>query len=80
MDAVLYFMFSFFERNMANTDAASVELITDPIRKLSTGSVLSTKRQNKPTSADVMITPADDSNEAFNATGRATLHFVPKPP
>lgn len=39
MESVWYRRPILFERRMANTDAASVELITAPIRRLSSSSI-----------------------------------------
>ena len=42
MEAVLYFKLRRFERNIEKTDAASVELIIEPISKLSRNSIFKT--------------------------------------
>ena len=65
---------------MENTDAASVELMTAPIRKLSKRAIRSASQQKSPTSPAVSTVPSDDSSPAFSATGRASRHLVPKPP
>ena len=65
---------------MAKTDAASVELMTEPNRKLSSTGILSICQQKRPTRPAVATVPTEDSTMAFAATGRAALHFVPKPP
>ena len=78
--AVLYFRLNCFERSTENTDAASVELITAPISKLSLTDILSTNIENNPVIPAVRITPAVESVTAFAAAGFAALHFVPKPP
>ena len=79
-DAVPYFRFSFLERRMENTDAASVEPRTAPIRMPSIQLVCRANRQNTPTPNAVRNTPSVDSSTDFPATGLAALHFVPKPP
>ena len=79
-DAVPYFRFSFLERRMENTDAASVEPRTAPIRRPSIQLVCRANRQNTPTPNAVRNTPSVDSSTDFPATGLAALHFVPKPP
>ena len=79
-DAVRYFKFSRLERKIEKTDAASVELIKEPIKKLSANSILSAKKQNRPVRPAVKTTPAVDSKTARPTTGFAALHFVPYPP
>ena len=65
---------------MENTDAASVEPRTAPIRMPSIQLVCRANRQNTPTPNAVRNTPSVDSSTDFPATGLAALHFVPKPP
>ena len=79
-DAVPYFKFSFFARKMEKTEAASVELMTEPISKLSSNPTCSTMWQKPPTATAVRKTPTVESRMARPATGFAALHFVPKPP
>ncbi len=79
-EAVRYFKFSRLERRMENTEAASVELISEPIKKLSAGSIPSTPQQNNPVPPAVSTTPAVESSTARPITGFAALHLVPKPP
>ena len=79
-EAVLYFKFNFFDRRIANTDAASVEPTSEPIRKLSVQSIPNAKWQKTPVSPDVTTTPAVDSRIAFVATDLACSQFVPNPP
>ena len=71
---------SFLERRMENTDAASVELITAPVRKLARGEKSSTKKQKRAVSRAVTATPRVESTTARAAAGLAASHRVPKPP
>ena len=75
-----YFRLSFLLLRIANTLAASVELITAPSRKPSVGANFKTNVQNNPTSAAVRIVPTDESRIDRPAAFLALLHFVPKPP
>ena len=79
-EAVLYFRPRRLERRMENTLAASVELITAPVRKLSRGEKPRAKRQNRAVSRAVSTTPRVDRVTALPAMGRAASHRVPKPP
>lgn len=65
---------------MEKTDAASVELMTEPIKKLSKGPKRRTKWQNRAVSPAVSTTPRVDRQIALAATGRAAFQLVPKPP
>ena len=78
--ALLFLRPSFRERSMENTVAASVELMTAPIRKLSSQAHPSAKWQNSPTRTAVRATPTVASSPASTATGLADFHLVPKPP
>ena len=65
---------------MEKTVAASVELITAPIRKLSSQAHPRAKWQNSPTKEAVSATPNVESIPASMAMGLADFHLVPKPP
>ena len=78
--AVLYFKLSRLERNMEKTDAASVELITAPIKKLSVNGsfrIYVQKRVQKPA---VKIVPKEDNKIACKVTFLSSGFFVQKPP
>ena len=68
------------ERRMEKTEAASVEEMTAPSRKLSRAGRERTCQQNSPTRPAVSVVPREDSSAAFPATGLAWLQLVPKPP
>jgi hypothetical protein len=79
-ESVWYFRASFRFRRMENTDAASVEDTTDPMRKLShRGSPRTTWASPASRSADP-ATPSVDRTAAAPSTGRAACSLVPKPP
>ena len=80
IEAVPYRRFSFLLLSTEKTDAASVELITAPISRLSSHSKPSTSLQNAPVAKAVSKTPAEASISDLPATFLASLHFVPKPP
>ena len=80
IEAVLYFSPRFFDLRMEKTDAASVELRTEPIRKLNLGSIPRTSQQKSPVTPAVIRTPIEASRPALSATGRACFQLVPKPP
>ena len=80
MDAVPYFKFSFLERRMENTEAASVEPRTAPMSIPSRSSMPSTYQQKIPVSRAVNSTPSVERTMDFAATGRASRQLVPKPP
>ena len=79
-EAVWFLRPSFLERRMENTDAASVELMTAPVRKLSRAEKPSAKWQNSAVSSAVTATPRVDSTTARAAAGRAASQRVPKQP
>ena len=79
-EAVLSFRSCFCVFRILNTEAASVDAITEPIRKLSSHSSPRTNLTNSPTKPAVSATPAVDRSTAFAATGLAAFRFVPKPP
>ena len=72
--------FSLFARRMEKTDAASVEAMTDPMRKLRSHGSPRMKWMNPPVKRAVTTTPALESTIAGAATGFAMDQFVPKPP
>ena len=76
----MYLKFNFLALSIAKTEAASVEHITDPISKLSTGFIFKQKWQKIPTKKAVIIVPKEESRIACVATGFASFHLVPKPP
>ena len=78
--AELFFRPSLRERSMENTEAASVELTTEPMRRLSTQPHPSAKWQKSPVSPAVRNTPKLASSPAGRATQRADSQRVPKPP
>ena len=78
--AVLFLRPSFLDLRMENTDAASVELTTEPSRKPSTHPHRRAKWQNSPVSPAVRITPKEASSDASRAMGLAASHLLPKPP
>ena len=65
---------------MENTDAASVELRTAPIRKANLGSILRTFQQNSPVMPAVRNTPNVARMPACTAIGLASFQRVPNPP
>ena len=72
---------------MLKTEAASVELMTEPTSMLSTQPMSGTKGSRRkmsqtatPTSPAVSAVPAKERSSARPATGRASLKLVPKPP
>ena len=71
---------SFFERRIENTEAASVELITEPMSRLSYTESPNTPKQNSAVMPAVSTTPRLASRIAWAATGRASFQLVPKPP
>ena len=79
-EAVWSRRFSRLERRMENTEAASVEAMTAPSRKLSKVGRDRTAQQNSPTSPAVKAVPKEERMAAFPATGLAWLQLVPKPP
>ena len=79
-ESVPYFSDKCLERKIEKTEAASVELKTEPIRKPSVHCIPSTNVQNTVTDKAVSTTPIKDSRMALAATGLAVFHFVPKPP
>ena len=85
-DEVWYFKFSLRERRILNTDAASVEQMTEPMSMLSTqpmppkGSSRKMHHTPTPTSPAVRAVPAKDKSSALPATGFASLKLVPNPP
>ena len=86
-DEVPYFKLRRRERRMLNTEAASVEQMTEPMSIASTqpisgakGKTLNTHQANTPTSPAVSAVPAKDRSSALPATGLASLKLVPKPP
>ena len=78
--AVLFLSPSFLDLKIENTDAASVELITEPISMLSIHDQPNAKWQNSPVSPAVRTTPNDASRTASLAIGRADSQRVPNPP
>ena len=74
------FRFSFCERNIAKTDAASVDATIEPISNPSNNVVLNTKKQNTPVNPAVKTTPNVDKRIDGIATGLAILQLVPNPP
>ena len=76
------------ERRILNTEAASVEEMTEPIRIISTqpipppknGSSRKIKYTPTPTNPAVSAVPASYKRSAWGATGRASLKLVPNPP
>ena len=79
-EAVFSLRPSFFERSIEKTEAASVELITEPISILSSQSIPKANLQNNPVIPAVAATPTVDKSTDFTATGFASLQRVPKPP
>lgn len=65
---------------MENTDAASVELMTEPTSIPSQKEKCSTFQQNSPVSAAVSTMPTVDRSSERFSTGRAVFQLVPKPP
>ena len=78
--AVLNFRFRLRDRRMLNTEAASVEAMTEPMSRLSSQESRSTRWMNKPVSPAVSSTPRVESSTDCTATGRAAFQLVPKPP
>ena len=78
--AVLFLSPSFLDLNIENTDAASVELMTEPISMLSIQDQPNAKWQNSPVSPAVRTTPRDARRTASLAIGRADSQRVPNPP
>ncbi|BEH90348.1 hypothetical protein T23_04500 [Turicibacter faecis] len=74
------FKFSFLDRRIEKTEAASVELMIAPINKLSKPFIFKKKKQKKPVSRAVNNTPSVDKIRAGFTTGRAAFQLVPKPP
>ena len=79
-ESVWYFKASFLERRMLNTEAASVEEITEPMRKLSTQGSPRARWAKAATAPAVPATPRVDSTTDWTTTGRAAFRLVPKPP
>ena len=79
-ESVWYFKASFLERRILNTEAASVEEITDPMRKLSTQGRSRARWATSATAPAVPATPNVDSTTDWTTTGRAAFRLVPKPP
>ena len=65
---------------MENTEAASVELITEPVRKLVRGGNPNAKWQKRAVSRAVIATPRVDNTTALAAAGLAASQRVPNPP
>ena len=65
---------------MENTEAASVEESTAPMRKLKSHPVPMTKWTITPVTSAVTKTPADESSTAGSADFLAVAHLVQKPP
>lgn len=68
------------ERRIEKTEAASVEPITEPIKRLSEKAIESTKWQKSAVNKVVNITPRLDISTEGRATLLASSQFVPKPP
>ena len=65
---------------MEKTEAASVQLTTEPIKKLSGRDRFKMKWQQAHTNAAVMTTPKVESTAALPAVGLACSQFVEYPP
>ena len=79
-ESVWFLRASFLDRRMLNTEAASVEEMTEPMSRLSSQGSLRTKWAKRPTAPAVPATPMVDSTTAGAATGLAAFRLVPKPP
>ena len=79
-ESVCSFSASFLDRRILNTEAASVEEMTEPMRKLSSQGSFSAQWAKAATSAAVPATPRVERTTDWTATGRAADKLVPKPP
>ena len=79
-EAVLSFKFRLLERRILNTEAASVEPMTEATRKLSRSGRLNARWINRPVIPAVSRTPIVESRIAWGMTGFASLMLLPKPP
>ena len=79
-ESVWSFSAIFLERRMLNTEAASVEEITEPIIILSIQENPKHRWTKEPTNNAVNSTPRLESTKERASTGRAARILVPKPP
>ena len=79
-EAVLSFKFSFRERRIEKTEAASVEPITEPSNKPQEKLNLNANMQKSPTVTAVRTTPKVDKTIASLEMCFASFQLVPKPP